>query len=301
MADRAPISGEIYLERKILEEGNFTSKAVVSEIYWKCLVGPEGQITMHMLDNEGNLTGHQETIGRAVFNNRFQHQPGWQEMMQPAKAASADLKPILSLADHHYECGEYNSAEYEYTRALNKDPECQHARFGLGRVYLARGDQQRAKDMFSQLTDSGTATQAEHTHMRNDIAIELRKAGLVKEAVEQYRQALEVTNDDEHLWFNLGRILGDNGQGALAVRLMEKAIQINPEFSEARLYLKNCLDDQPTARQALARLEAVEAVEQPEEAPPEEGLLSISPESGRAPVRAPAPEPDEGPVINLDF
>ena len=297
MADKSALSGEIYLERKVLEQGNFTSKSVVSEIYWKCVVGPEGEIRMEMLDNEGNLTGHQETVGRAVFNNRFQHQPGGQEMLRPVKQSS-ELAPILSLADHHLESGEYNSAEYEYTRALRKDPQCRPARFGLGRVYLARGEQDKAKEVFSEVTSCGMVSQAEQVSICNDVAIELRKAGLVREAVDQYRQALEVTNDDEHLWFNLARLLDESGQGALAARLMEKAIQINPEFSEARLYLQNCLGDPLAARQALARLEAGQPGR---EARAEAGLLSIAPAGAPGSRRPPASEPDDGPVITLEF
>jgi tetratricopeptide (TPR) repeat protein len=298
MADRAPLSGEIYLERKVLEQGNFTSTSVVSEIYWKCTVGPEGSIKMTMLDMEGDLTGHHETVGRAVFNNRFMHQPGYEEMMRDP--VPLDVKPILTLADHHYQRAEYNSAEYEYARALGQDPQCVAARFGLGRVYLARGEQDRATEVFSQLNDAAAAGQPEHKHICNDIAIELRKAGMIREAVDQYRHALEVTNDDEHLWFNLGRVLSEHGQGELAVRLMEKAIQINPDFQEARLYLESYLGDQPAARQALQRLAAAE-----DDAPgsSDEGLLSIAPgqDHDDVPLASREPSRDEDPIITLDF
>jgi tetratricopeptide (TPR) repeat protein len=319
MADTEVIPGEIYLERKILEHGNYTSSSTVSEIYWRAKLDPDGSIRMIMLDMEGNSTGVTEVVTQRAFNKRFLHQPGYEELL--SNPAAAKTASILTTADKHFAKKEYNSAEYEYKKALDVTPESGAALSGLVRIYLAKGDNEQARALFSRLKESCPMGQPEQKHDGNDLAMQLRKAGLIREAVEQYSQILNLTHDDEHLWFNLGRAVDEQGNSELAARLMTKALEVNAEFREALLYLQNYLSDQPGVEQVIKRF-APPPPEPPKWTPPPtmdpevdmdldsaHSMLSLEHSTGGRSSRRKSSgrrsgdrkHEDDGPYISLDF
>jgi tetratricopeptide (TPR) repeat protein len=236
-----PIDGEVFLERKIVElnEGG-KSKKTVLEHYFLCTIWPDKRIEMHLLDIYDEISDISEVVDLAEFKNRFFLQPGY---MNEKPSREERLKQNLigrlcDLADTHYKAREYHSAEYEFNRAIRLDENSVRANFGLGLTYIAQGDEGQARALFTKLANLDAVYEQSHKHLFNSFGIQLRKLGMFHQAMEHYNRALQIVQDDEHLWFNLGRCLHEDGKEPAARKMIIKALQLNPDFLEAQYFLQ---------------------------------------------------------------
>lgn len=82
--------------------------------------------------------------------------------------------------------------------------------FGLGLVYLERGDPGRAAALFSDLARIGADFEGRDQFLFNDFGIILRKFGLYDLAIAFFLRALDYVRDDENLFYNLARAHYEN-------------------------------------------------------------------------------------------
>ncbi|MFP4658456.1 MAG: tetratricopeptide repeat protein, partial [Desulfonatronovibrionaceae bacterium] len=70
-------------------------------------------------------------------------------------------------------------------------------------------------------------------HIFNRLGMALRKLNRVEDAEKAYKQALKLGPGDEYLHFNLGRLYLENKMWDKAIKSAERALEINPDFTEA--------------------------------------------------------------------
>ncbi len=70
-------------------------------------------------------------------------------------------------------------------------------------------------------------------HVFNRLGMALRKLGRVEDSEKAYKQALNLCPKDEYLHFNLGRLYLENKAWDKAIKSAERAMSINPDFTEA--------------------------------------------------------------------
>jgi tetratricopeptide (TPR) repeat protein len=75
-------------------------------------------------------------------------------------------------------------------------------------------------------------------HVFNRLGIALRKLKRFEDAKKAYHHALKLNPQDEYLYFNLARVYLDEKDLAKAKEIVEKALQINPNFDAAAKMLK---------------------------------------------------------------
>ena len=68
----------------------------------------------------------------------------------------------------------------------------------------------------------------------NRLGIAFRKQKKYKQAVANYIKAIKINNQDENLYFNLGRCFLEMGEIEKAKKSMSQAVSINSGFTEAR-------------------------------------------------------------------
>jgi len=73
-------------------------------------------------------------------------------------------------------------------------------------------------------------------HYYNTLGIQSREASLYDEAVVNYRKALSVYAQDEGLYYNLARVYYEMGDLEKAKESLGRALEINPQFSDARAF-----------------------------------------------------------------
>ena len=64
--------------------------------------------------------------------------------------------------------------------------------------------------------------------------IAFRKQGRFREAIDLYRKALSLDPEDDHLHYNLARVLMEDGREGEARVHVLKALELYPDFMEAK-------------------------------------------------------------------
>lgn len=119
----------------------------------------------------------------------------------------------------------------------------------LNMNYLGEEDQKTTKLMISLVERGETSMLRElvATHdglgslvlsFYNEAGINQRKTGNIDKALLDYRKALSVSPNDEHLYYNMARAYIEIGQKKNAEVSIDRALQINPQFQEG-LKLQN--------------------------------------------------------------
>lgn len=89
----------------------------------------------------------------------------------------------------------------------------------------------------------------------NDRSMQLRAAKDFAAAVKSYSVALALSPQDENLHYNLGRVFYENSQLDEAQDCLDKAVKINPDFKEGRLFYEYLLKLRQTPKNRASGVE----------------------------------------------
>lgn len=156
-------------------------------------------------------------------------------MPQLYKEVVGNLRQIqksVARGDKFRKRGESFTAEYEYANALNLDEQNVRANFGIGLCLLARDEEEKAKKVFDRIIKLDSAFEDEHKHLFNEYGISLRKKKLIGQAVDYYKRALELSDDDENLWYNLARAHFDREDWPKCGEAVTSCLKLNPSHPE---------------------------------------------------------------------
>ncbi|MBG0791305.1 MAG: tetratricopeptide repeat protein [Desulfovibrionaceae bacterium] len=201
-------------------------------------IDPEdGERTLRVrpLNNNNVPTGD----GKAVALGDFLHEysPELEYYQSVVYPKMKELDEMLTRAEKQRDKGAFYSAQFGFEEALEFDERNVRANFGLGLTYMARGDTDKAVDVFRSVVGLDAAFSPEHKHLFNEFGISLRKSKLFDQAVEYYGRALEITDDDENLYYNLARAHFERGDLDECRENLEKALELNPDLDSARQFL----------------------------------------------------------------
>ncbi len=144
------------------------------------------------------------------------------------------IQKSLARGDKFRKRGENFTAEYEYANALNLDEQNVRANFGIGLCLLARDEKEKAQKVFDRIIKIDSSFSDEHKHLFNEYGIALRKKKLVGQAVDYYRRALELSESDENLWYNLARAQFDRKDWAKCGEAISRCLALNPDHQEGQ-------------------------------------------------------------------
>jgi tetratricopeptide (TPR) repeat protein len=148
-----------------------------------------------------------------------------------------EIQKAVARGDKFRKRGESFTAEFEYNKALSMDMGNVRANFGIGMCYIARGEQEKAHEVFERLVQLDAAFEDEHKHQFNEFGISLRKAGMQAEAMDYYRRALELSPSDENLHYNIARAAFDKGDAKIAAQHLGACLKLNPAHAEATQFV----------------------------------------------------------------
>ena len=238
-----------------------TTRKTVQKVFWFVEQGDDNNIFIQPLNTNYIPTGAKRTISMEEILEKFSPEPEF--YVQSVFPKLKELEEAVQRGDDHREKGETFTAEYEYTTALNLDEESVKANFGIGLTYLARGEVDKADNIFERLVHLDAAFEEEHKHLFNEFGINLRKNKMYDQAVAYYKRALELTQADENLLINMARALMEEQDYTGCVRYLLEALAIAPDSDTALKFLawldKNGKISKEFAEQARPHIEKAEA------------------------------------------
>lgn len=146
------------------------------------------------------------------------------------EAGSPKLWNELGVA--HHQSGELEEAERAYQRALDLDPLYALACSNFAVVQLHRGAVEDAERFFRRAIEQRPVPDV----LRN-LGLMLARTARPLEAMDAYRQALELDPLLVSAWLGLGEILLEQAQPAEAKAALMRAVELDPQNAEARYRL----------------------------------------------------------------
>jgi tetratricopeptide (TPR) repeat protein len=179
------------------------------------------------------------------------------------------LEPIKKLAQHYRDAGDQEH-ELENLKKLDQlSPLNIERKMAIGDIELDRGRMDKAREYFNEsvklarremkdkvsnlhvdigekllphspeaaeeyfrkaLEAKDDLLESKDVNTFNRLGIALRKQKKPKEAVEEYKRALTIVPEDENLQYNLAMAHMEAGDKDLALRALERALEINPHL-----------------------------------------------------------------------
>lgn len=147
---------------------------------------------------------------------------------------------------------EFAWARRSFEEALVLDPEHEDGLAGLGEVLLRFGQTPQAMKSFRRILELGYADDVE---LMLQVGRALFRDGLMEEAKEYFELAVQQTPENAEAIAMVGYAEHRLGDDAAAMKTLRKALEMDADHSEARIYLGNVLYDGGEYEAALYHLD----------------------------------------------
>ncbi len=232
-----------------------TVRKIIQKTFWMIEETESEEVEIQPLNANYIPSGPKRKVAREDILTKFQAEPEF--YLQTVYPKMRELEDTVVKGEAHRAKGEMFSAEYEFHNALEVDLENIQANFGLGLIFLERGEQEKANNIFERLVKLDAAFEEEHKHLFNDFGINLRKNKMYSQALEYYERAKNLTRPDEHLHYNIARAWFENQNLEKAVEHLNTALAMNPSLEPALKFIawleEQGLIDKATTRDRAAQ------------------------------------------------
>lgn len=150
------------------------------------------------------------------------------------------LQRKLDQGEKLLESNNLDAAEAEFLKVLSMDQDHPQANLRIGDIACEKKDFQRLKKVLARILNNDRVFAEGERHRFNEFGMNLRKNGLLEEALAYYDKAIEINTEDEHLHFNIARVLWEKSERDKCRDHLKQALRISPEFEEARRFLEYC-------------------------------------------------------------
>ena len=215
-----------------------TARKTEKYVYYHAQQQDDGTVVLQSLGPDDAPFGKPSRISRDELLTDYLPDPQKSvEFARKQAGIQQEIQKAVARGDKFYKRGETFSAEFEYNKALSLDEENVRANFGVGLCFIARGETDKAREVFERLVTIEAAFADEHKHLFNDFGINLRKAGMQAEALAFYSRALELGPGDENLHYNMARAAYEMDDAETASAHLEQCLAMSPKHEEARRFL----------------------------------------------------------------
>lgn len=183
-------------------------------------------------------------------------------LQQASARAPADAEIPYDLGRIYYQQGRYVEAAESLRRAITLDPAAYKAWDGLGLAYEALGDRVKARQHYLKAI---ALVHKDHPHydvVYANVADLLIKEGEYERAFDFAAEAGQRNPEEPRNLYLAGKALARLGRHDLAVRWLQQATRLNPDYAEAQYQLfqaYRALGRTADAEQALEAYKAAAA------------------------------------------
>jgi len=215
-----------------------TAKKVIQRTYWFVRMLPDDSYELRALNANHVPAGPAFVLTKKEFISLYAPEPDF--YLKKTVPGLESLAKKLERGEEHFKAGELDEAEKEFYKALHIDEDSPKANIGLGNVYTEKSDYKKLHAVLKRILNNDQVFKDEQRLLFNDFGIHLRKGKLFEEAIQYYAKALELHPDDENLHFNIARAFYECQNEPKCLEHLHKALEINPGFKEAKLFLNYC-------------------------------------------------------------
>jgi protein O-GlcNAc transferase len=126
-----------------------------------------------------------------------------------------------------------SSAQKNYEKAIELDPQMSMAHNNMGAIYLSQKNYQKAVELFS----TAASTDPSNAFAYNNLGNAYKYLGEVHKAAKNYRLAIKYNSILIEAYNNLGLIEFDQGKVNESIRLLNTAIKIDSNYAPCRFHL----------------------------------------------------------------
>lgn len=186
--------------------------------------------------NANNLpSGVRRVIDRDEFIKYYT--PELEYYQQNTIPCMETLARKVKLGRRYFNLGRLTDAEKEFCDVILMQEECVDANVGLSDVYSEQREFSKLREVLDRLLNSDDLFREEQRHKFNEFGINLRKREFYDDAIRFYMKAMEINGQDDHLHFNVARVLYEKGKLSDCREHLKQALKLNPRFPEAEAFL----------------------------------------------------------------
>lgn len=212
-----------------------TTRKTVTKVFWFVEEDEHGQLQLQSINSNYVPTGNKKTITKEELIDKYSPEPEF--YIESVYPKMRQLNETIDRADTAREKGETFTAEFEYDNALSVDVENVRANFGIGLTYLARGEKDKAENIFERLINLNGAYAEEHKHLFNEFGINLRKNRMLQQSLDYYLRAFALTKSDENLFINIARVYLELKDFPHTLEFLARALKLDPGNETAVKFL----------------------------------------------------------------
>lgn len=208
-----------------------TAKRVMSKALYYVKQIDDDTVEIQMVNPSHVPFGEVEQISKEELLKDYLPMP---QLYKQVMGNLRQVQKSIARGDKFRQRNEHFTAEFEYGKALTLDEENVRANFGIGLCLLARDEKEKAQEVFDRIVKIDSAFEDEHKHLFNEYGIALRKKKLLDQAVEYYHRALELSGEDENLWFNLAYAEFSREDWKKCGEAINKCLELAPDHPEGK-------------------------------------------------------------------
>ena len=229
----------VFSLRKRDEVGTGATAAVHDQVtYWYVRSLEENVFEVQPLNAHHVPSGIRSVVNGLNFLKQYSPEPTY--YAHHTVPAMETLRRKLDAGAEHFDAGRLDKAEREFIKALMIDEMNVEGNYSLGEVYSEQQEYNKLKKIIDVLLTLDEAFGTEQRQRFNSFGISLRKNGHYDESLRFYEKSLEYDDKDENVYFNMARVLYEKGSLSECVESLRRALHLNPQFKQARQFLKFC-------------------------------------------------------------
>jgi len=155
------------------------------------------------------------------------------EPQRPAYPGMQDSASLIDKADEAYASDRPADARIYLERAEKQDPDNPEVLNKLAFILFKEGNYEAALQKY----DRSLALDPDDDLTHNAAAGVLRAMGRLDEAQEHYKSAVDIDDAFEETYYNYGQLLLEKHDRDGARMMFEKALELRPDYAEARAAL----------------------------------------------------------------
>ncbi len=164
---------------------------------------------------------------------------------------NSEMLKLIDIAKQAYNTRRYDVSRESFNNILQIDPSLDEARYYLGLINLKEENYDEALSYFNNLVEQDTTGNIDYLDIQYQVYY---VQGMFREAAEPLRKIAEIRNTKED-WLLLADLYTRNSDSRNVIDAVSRAIELDPEDSDAIYRYANVLYDTQDYQKAIPYLE----------------------------------------------